>query len=74
MTLPTQTMGTQQKYNTFLFMINLKEQEDGLVVVSIQMKKSDKKHKQIPGAITIIMNTTHYKSAVINKQKSEANK
>ena len=61
-------METQQKYNTFLFTTNLKE--EGLVLVSIQMKKSDKKNeKQIPVAITIIMNTTHYKSAVINKQK-----
>jgi len=34
------------------------------------MKRSDKKtEKQIPVAITKIMNTTHYKSEVINKQK-----
>ena len=63
---------TQSKQNTFLFMINLKEQEEGLVVVSIQMKRSDKKtEKQIPVAIAIIMNTILYKSEVMNKQKMQ---
>ena len=34
-------------------------------------EKRQQTEKQIPVAITIIMNTTHYKNAAISKQKNE---